>query len=813
MSVTLFLDTSCITATGSGTARYARALGHAAAQTSTIVTAAGSQHSSQIHNSWTNKSLPGTSLQSLARPASISWPNKSLPATSLQSPARPASISDPGANPIPAIPHTGNPGSNSPLPIADQTDLPVRPSYHHELNIRLLANRPDIRADAALFPNYFIPPGWPYPAAATIHDVSFLSHPQFYSRRMRTYYKIRIRHTLRHATLILTVSEQSKREIVKWLGVDSSRILVHPPSPPVLLSQNVPIHREPYLLYIGNLEPKKNTRLLLESFARFRQSRPDVSLVLTGKLHGPSTWNREIMRLMSSIPGVTYAGYTSEQQLNDYLAYASALVLVSHIEGFGLSVMDALANDIPVLISRDAALCEVTGGRAVMCDQTSQASISTGMMQVLEQSRADMSGSRQFMMQRFGPEACIHAASGIIERLVPASKGFYFNTKPRAPQPLKTAILKSVAYADVFNSGICRSKLYLSLAACRASRVDFNRMLDDVLLHPNTGPLKERGRVVSLKKSDIRRGTRLSNDSALARRSHVPLLRWLAALSWVRGLYFSGGTVHGSGLDSNPDLDMFVVSSTNRVWLTYLVVRFMAIITGRGNSLCTNYLVDESAMEIHWQRDSYTAFQLLFLRKVVLKSGTRHLRSANPWVYDHFPNSPQFGARGEGEQVVPGAAKDHLAGMRGVNNVQAGSGYFKSNQPVPSGQTTSGGLKDPQAGQLFMENNHTASGGINNHHTPAIPHKTSVRKSVWNPISPIMDWLNILVMLLWGGLWNRSGLRSGTGGLLWDAHRIKLHTKDHRPYVKEAYRNRLKALVPASQPLIFRATSREHQHG
>jgi glycosyltransferase involved in cell wall biosynthesis len=688
MPPTLFLDTSCVTATSSGTARYTRALGTALARCGDIVSTEGNWHP-------------------LGRTTGV---NDNIT--------------------------TANSEGNW-HPLDGSSNLPQKPGYHRELNLRLLANRPDVRVDAAVFPNYFMPPGWPYPSAVTIHDVSFLSHPQFYSRRMRTFYKARIRHTLKHASFILTVSEQSKRQIIQWLGVDPDRILVHPPSPPVLLNQNVPVHREPYLLYIGNLEPKKNIRLMLEAFALIRHVRPDVSMVLTGRLHGSPAWNREILQRMASIPGVTYAGYVPEQQMHDYLAYASALVLVSHVEGFGLPVMDALANDIPVLISRDAALGEMTGliptrtGRVVVADQNDVQSIRYGMMEVLERNRTDMSGSRQEMLQRFGEEACYRAAVEITERLTPASRLFFFND-PSGRQPsVKSATLKSVAYADVFNSGISRSKLYLSLLGCRTSQGEFNLAVDD-LLQPPSAPLVEHSNIISLKQRDfIGRGRAMESAGASVRHRHTSLLRRVAALPWVKGLYFSGGTVHGSGFDEKPDLDLLVVSSANRVWLTYFTIRLMALLTGRGKSLCTNYLVDESAMEIHWQRDDYTAFQLLFLRKVVLKKGARHLRAANQWVYGRFPNSPKF------------------------------AGAFD--------ERTSDSVRKL-----------------------APDHRISPR----NLFASVLNGLNILVMMVWGGVWNKAGLRSGTGGLLWDAHRIKLHTHDHRPFVKEAFQQRLRSLLP-----------------
>lgn len=592
------------------------------------------------------------------------------------------------------------------------------PGYHRELNLTLAGNRPNITADAGFFPNYFMPPAWPYPAAVTVHDLSFLSHPQFYSRKMRSWYRHRLTHTLRNACLILTVSETSRQSIIRHTGFAADRILVHPPAPPLQLQSPVPVHEEPYLLYIGNLEPKKNIENMLLAFRKVRKQR-SVSLVLAGRLHGPAAWTRRIRRLIAGTAGVTYAGFVSEARMQDLLAFSSGLVLVSHIEGFGLPVMDALANEIPVLISQDAALQEVAGKWAVTADETSAASITSGMMQLQERTSADLSGAGRAMAQRFGSEACILATERITRKLTHQKRAFHLLGEPRQHH---TAILAGIAYADVFGTGITRRKLHRSLSGVKLSYEAFSQALDELLSYRDDA-ISESNGLLQLRPVNGQSQPDQAEEAGRVRRRHARLLRLVMASPWVRGLYYSGGTAHGSGLDAQPDLDLLVVAAPNRSWLAYAWIRAVSRLAGRGSTVCANYVLAENTQQVHWQRDFYTAFQLLFLRKVSLKPGTMHIRSHNHWMKTHFPNA-------------------RLPEESGAEKMPAKEG--------------------------------------------------------------LLSRLNLLLMFVWSAVWKRSGLQSGTGGLLWDAHRIKLHTRDHRPQVKQAFAERMRRFggLPAGSAAV-----------
>lgn len=645
-------------------------------------------------------------------------------------------------------------------PDSKTTFIPLSERPHVALNIELLGNRIRSRACAGIFPNYFIPIGWPTPAAATIHDVSFITHPQFYSRKMRLWYINRIRHTVNHASLILTVSEASKKGIIEHLGVSADRILVHPPSPTSLRNSGIASnpHPRPYLLYIGNLEPKKNIENMLLAFEHCGLN--NIDLVIVGKFHaGTASWRKRVQQIIQANPRIHYTGFLSDTLRNTYLVNAAGLIHCTHVEGFGISLLDALQHRIPAIISRDAALQEVAGGHTTVVDETNISAIAETMFELIEktnpglmpglintnteasqnmesptvprglteadrtslQFRLDM--AHRYAFENFGVEAYTNRLDAIIDRLLHQQRRL-FAVGGQAEHTSQCAVVSSMAYSFIFGEEACIDKIYHSLPLRSMSRADFNRVLG-FLLQQLSSIILRQGPQLYFKGAEINSRSAQSNTVAGTadidtsrfpitspteiRRDHQRLLRRLGMLPWIKALYYSGGTAHQQPDPKHGDLDLFVVAARNQVWLAWLCTK---ILGGSGNRLCANYLVDEDAQEITWQPDFYTAHQLLFLRQVIRKPGVPHIREMNPSVQHYFPNSPCF--------------------------------------------------KNP------------------------IQHQA--KKSRGSFLGTLLNACIFAAVSIW---WSTSKRRSGSGGMLWDLHRIKLHTNDHRQRIYKEFNQRL----------------------
>jgi len=584
-------------------------------------------------------------------------------------------------------------------------------SAHWLLNRDLLGNRLRIEADVSLFPNYFMPFGWEIPSAVTIHDVSFLTHPQYYSRKFSQWYTKRIQHTVRKAHTILTVSEASAGQIRRHLGVKGSNIVVHPP---IWLDKKdivPPQRRQQALVYLGNMEPKKNVLRLIEAFRLSRLY--DYRLILIGKLHADRAWSEMFLKMVRETPGVVWKGYVSDHEVTELVGSATGVLNVSHVEGFGLSQLDALSSGTPCLISNDPALMEISGGRSLYTDPDDTHEIARKMIElttfdseIARDNAADI--QRHYTKKRYDD-----ALMEVIDRLSPTPLIVFpgFGTpKPRISQ----GIVALSSYAAVFNHPISLSKIHLAFPDYihdRGSISDEARQLCSI--YPDIFSLN-----MNLFRN-VSKGNNCTHESstnhAEIRRQHHRLLRILGLIPCIRAVYFSGGTVHQSGLHDKPDVDLFIVSSKNCVWITYVLVRLISIVLRRKDSCCSNYLVDESAQCITWQRDFYTAFQLLFLKQVFRKKGTRHVRYYNSWIRDYFPNAPDW----------------------------------------------------------KITNDSTAK------------NEKPLALSTW--FQPVF-WINLLVMSLFAKRWRKQNKTNYSGGLNWDAFRIKLHNNDHRPHVYQTYR-------------------------
>jgi glycosyltransferase involved in cell wall biosynthesis len=164
---------------------------------------------------------------------------------------------------------------------------------------------------------------------------------------------------------------------VRLLGLDAKRIeVIYPGVPEVYFGAQARPSEQPYVLYLGAIEPRKNVDTLLDAWAEFR-FRGDFDLVVAGA----SGWaaDETIHRLASRPPGVRYLGYVPEDELPGLMAGASAFVYPSLYEGFGLPVAQAMAAGVPVITSNTSCLPEVAGEAALLVDPRSPAEIRTAM--------------------------------------------------------------------------------------------------------------------------------------------------------------------------------------------------------------------------------------------------------------------------------------------------------------------------------------------------------------------------------------------------------------------------------------------------
>ena len=241
--------------------------------------------------------------------------------------------------------------------------------------------------------HYVIPPLARARAVVTIHDIIHVLYPQFLpSRAALIYARVMIRRALKRADRILTVSYNSKRDLVDYFGIPPARIDVVYNGVASRFRADVPraerdrvaarygLHR-PYLLFLGGEKPHKNVRNVIRAFAEARRERAlPHGLVLAGPM--PRNRNR-VEALISALEldgCVERPGIVPEEDLPGLYAGADAFLYPTLYEGFGLPVIEAMACGVPVLTSSTSALQEVAGGYAYLVDPMDVSAIARGIV-------------------------------------------------------------------------------------------------------------------------------------------------------------------------------------------------------------------------------------------------------------------------------------------------------------------------------------------------------------------------------------------------------------------------------------------------
>jgi glycosyltransferase involved in cell wall biosynthesis len=224
-----------------------------------------------------------------------------------------------------------------------------------------------------------------------IHDLSFVSFPQGYRSHERLVYNTFIRQSARKAREILTVSEFSKREIcdlwkipaekvtVTYNGLEASfRNVLEQPERRAASSE------APYILYVGNLHPRKNLVCLLQAFGALKAEKKIPHRL---KIVGQKAWLYS--DIFKAVQGndfskeVDFTGYVDERELIRLYQGASVTVYPSLYEGFGLPVLEAMACGSPVVTSKTTALPEVAGDAALLIDPTDVSEMAAAIFKVV----------------------------------------------------------------------------------------------------------------------------------------------------------------------------------------------------------------------------------------------------------------------------------------------------------------------------------------------------------------------------------------------------------------------------------------------
>lgn len=221
------------------------------------------------------------------------------------------------------------------------------------------------------------------PLTATVHDLTCWILPELHTAANVRADKSFSDQVLKRARRLIAVSENTRQDAIRMLGVPPERIdTIHSGVSDDFFNAKPAPAEKPYVLFIGTIEPRKNVDLLLDAWALLH---PDTRSAFDLVVAGATGWSsqRTLARLTSGVPGVRYLGYVHERDLPGLTAGATAFVYPSLYEGFGFPVAQAMACGVPVITSNNSCLPEIAGEGALFIDARSPAELASAIERVL----------------------------------------------------------------------------------------------------------------------------------------------------------------------------------------------------------------------------------------------------------------------------------------------------------------------------------------------------------------------------------------------------------------------------------------------
>jgi glycosyltransferase involved in cell wall biosynthesis len=325
-----------------------------------------------------------------------------------------------------------NARSERPLPGADLLAPTIRSvgrgggTYWEQVSLPLAMRRDGL--DVLFAPAYTAPIAIRTPVALTIHDLSFLAHPEWFKPRERIRRAWLTKAAARRARVVMTDSAFSGSEIESRLGVGRDRVRVIPlgltwggsaASPPGAATPDGPAARDrraPLVLYVGSIFNRRRLPDLIQAFAALSAAHPDARLEIVGENR---TWPKVDLTVANR---VSIHSYVSEEALESLYRRASVFAFLSDYEGFGLTPLEALGHGVPIVVLDTAVAREVYGQAAAYVSPGDTAGTAAVLAALIDDAsaRASLLGQAPAVLARYRWD---RTASLTLDAIVSAAGG------------------------------------------------------------------------------------------------------------------------------------------------------------------------------------------------------------------------------------------------------------------------------------------------------------------------------------------------------------------------------------------------------
>jgi glycosyltransferase involved in cell wall biosynthesis len=263
------------------------------------------------------------------------------------------------------------------------------------------------RADVLFAPAYTGPLLSPVPFVVAIHDVSFAAHPEWFSWREGRRRRLLTTWSARRAARVITISEFSKQEIVRRLGIDAAKITVTYPG----VTRPGTATGESTVLYVGSIFSRRHVPELIDAFARVARRYPNARLEIVGDNRTTPRIDLEaLVRASGAAPRIHIREYVGDAELRALYTDARAFAFLSDYEGFGLTPVEALSAGVPVVVLDTPVAREIYGPAAIYVRTPDPALIEAALERALFDAaeRSRLLAAAAGVLARYSWEECAH---------------------------------------------------------------------------------------------------------------------------------------------------------------------------------------------------------------------------------------------------------------------------------------------------------------------------------------------------------------------------------------------------------------------
>ena len=250
-------------------------------------------------------------------------------------------------------------------------------------------------------PGYIAPLMSNIPVVLTVHDLIALQHPRLCSRANALYYRLTLPESIMKAARIIVPSGWVKSALLRRFNRLGEKVTViyegvndrfRTRADDRLMARLIRQYQltDRFLLYVGNIEPKKNLPLLLSVFDRLKSRYRSLKLVICGRIGWKSRRFWKAMKSLTNKKEVILTGYLSDEAVHALYCLAEVFVFPSLTEGFGVPPLEAMACGTPVVTTNCGAVAEVVGAAAMMVPPTDDHELEKALVRVLDSEKLRM---------------------------------------------------------------------------------------------------------------------------------------------------------------------------------------------------------------------------------------------------------------------------------------------------------------------------------------------------------------------------------------------------------------------------------------